>query len=184
MPVSPLPALPAGLRALVRLVRALALLGALLLCVLPVLFWLDPGWVRTAGAEIAGLGAHPLTLDGRALALGAAIGLLPLLLGLATLWQLWQLFGEYGAGRVFGRPAQRRLRGFALGVLALALSAPLLRAALGVALTLGNPPGQRLLVVGVGWSDYLTILGGFVLLAIAIVMDQAVRLAEDHEGFV
>lgn len=175
---------PRGLRTLTWLVRALALLGALLLAVLPVVIWLSPDFVRAVGPAAAGIGSHPVVIDERALLLGAAVSLPAVLLGLAALAQLWQLFGEYAAGRVFGRRAQQRLRGFAWCMLASALAAPLLRAALGVALTLGNPPGQRLLALSLYWSDYVAILSSAVLLAVAVVMDEAVRLAEENQGFV
>jgi hypothetical protein len=69
-------------------------------------------------------------------------------------------------------------------MLASALLAPLLRAGLGVALTLGNPPGQRLLVLNLSWNDYVAILCGAVLLAVAQVMSEAVRLAEENDSFV
>ncbi len=178
------PRLPRGLRSLTWLVRALALLGALILGVLPLVFWLSPEFVRAVGPAAAGIGSHPVVIDERALLLGAAVSLPGVLLGLAALAQLWQLFGEYAAGRVFGHRAQQRLRGFAGFMLASALAAPLLRAALGVALTLGNPPGQRLLALSLYWSDYIAILCSAVLLAVAVVMSEAVRLAEENEGFV
>uniref|UniRef100_UPI003785082A DUF2975 domain-containing protein n=1 Tax=Aquabacterium sp. TaxID=1872578 RepID=UPI003785082A len=176
--------LPPGLRSLVWVVRALTVLGATTLCLVPLLFWLSPDWVRSAGPSIAGIGDHPTVIDERALLLGALSSLPGVLLGLAALWQLWQLFGEYGAGRVFGRLAQRHLRGFAWCMLASALLSPLLRAAVGVALTLGNPPGQRLLAFSLSWNDYVGILCGAVLLAVAVVMSEAVRLAEENDSFV
>ena len=104
--------------------------------------------------------------------------------GLYALWQLWRLFAEYGAGRVFGREAQSRLKRFAWALLAAALLAPLVRAAMSVVLTLGNPPGQRQLVIGLSWDDYLAVLLAAVLIAIATVMAEAVRVAEENEGFV
>jgi len=61
---------------------------------------------------------------------------------------------------------------------------PLQRAAIGVALTVGNPVGQRVLVLGVNWSDYAAILCAAVLLASAAVMAEAARLAEENESFV
>lgn len=182
--VHPSPALRPGLRTLVWVVRALALLGALSLALVPLLFWTAPDWVRAAGPSIAGLGEHPMVIDERALRIGALASLPSVLLGLFAMWQLWRLFGEYAAGRVFAGPAQRHLRAFAAALLASALLAPLMRAAIGVALTLGNPPGQRLLVFSLSWNDYLAILCGAVLLAVALVMADAVRLAEENAGFV
>jgi len=173
-----------ALRRLVWLVRLLALLGAAVLLTVPLIFWLQPDWVRNAAPAMVGLGGHPTVVDDRARLLGGLASLPGVLLGLAALWQLWRLFGEYGAGRVFGAAAQRHLRGFAAALLASALVTPFMRAAVGVALTLGNPPGQKVLSFMLSWHDYLSILCGAVLLAVALVMADAVRLAEDNEGFV
>jgi hypothetical protein len=165
-------------------VRALTVLGALALLVVPVAFWLSPDWVRVSASDIAGLQGHPVTVDARAQALGAACSLPGVAVGLWMLWQLWQLFGQYRAGRVFELRALGHLRGFAWALLAGALLAPLQRTALALVLTLGNPPGQRLLVLNLGWDDYLGLLTASVLLAIATVMAQAVALAEENGSFV
>jgi hypothetical protein len=167
----------------VLVVRALCVLGVLTLLTVPLWFWLSPENVRALGPQMAGLGAD-IAVDDRARALGAVVSLLPVSVGLYALWQLWRLFAEYGAGRVFGREAQARLQRFAWALLAAALLAPLVRAAMSVVLTLGNPPGQRQLVIGLSWDDYLAVLVAAVLIAIATVMAEAVRVAEENEGFV
>jgi hypothetical protein len=106
------------------------------------------------------------------------------LLGLAFFGLLWQLFGEYGAGRALTQAAQRHLQRLAVVLLAMALLQPVLRAAYSVVLTLGNPPGERRLVIAVGSDDYVALIIGLALLAIATVMRQAVAAAEENRGFV
>lgn len=177
--------LPPGLAGLVWLVRGLALLGAATLCLLPAVFWLSPDWVQLAGPQIAGLDRRAtLTIDSRALLIGALASLPGIAAGLAAMHQLWRLFGEYAARRVLGRPAQRHLRNVAACMLAAAVLAPLQRSVISVALTLGNPPGQRMLVFTLSWNDYIAVLGGVVMLAVALVMHEAVRVAEENAGFV
>ena len=176
--------LPRGLLVLIQIVRVLTVLGAVMLCVVPAAFWLTPAWEQARGGIISGIGSHPMVLDDSALALGALSTLPGVALGMYALWQLWCLFGEYSEGRVFGRAAQQCLRRFAWGTLLLALATPFLRALMGVALTLGNPPGQRLLALGLSWDDYVSILSGAVLLAVARVMSEAVRLAGENDSFV
>ena len=178
---SPRP-LPGSLGRVVLVVRALCVLGVLTLVAVPFWFWLSPENVLALGPQMAGV--RDIVVDDRARALGAAVSLLPIGIGLYALWQLWQLFAEYGAGRVFGRAALARLKRFAWALLAAALLAPLVRAAMSVVLTLGNPPGQRQLVIGLSWDDYLAVLLAVVLIAIATVMAEAVRVAEENEGFV
>ena len=179
---SPRP-LPGRLGRLVLVVRALCVLGVLSLVTVPFWFWLSPANVLALGPQMAGVSGG-IVVDDRARALGAAVSLLPIAVGLYALWQLWRLFAEYGAGRVFGRAALARLKRFAWALLAAALLAPLVRAVMSVVLTLGNPPGRRQLVVGLSWDDYLAVLLSVVLIAIATVMAEAVRVAEENESFV
>lgn len=181
-PASPRP-LPGSLGRVVLVVRALCVLGVVTLVGAPFWFWLSPENVLAFGPQMAGL-TGGIVVDDRARALGAAVSLLPIGIGLYALWQLWRLFAEYGAGRVLGRAALARLKRFAWALLAAALIAPLVRAAMSVVLTLGNPPGQRQLVIGLSWDDYLAVLLAVVLIAIATVMAEAVRVAEENEGFV
>lgn len=176
--------MPRGLAGLTRLVQTLAVIGAVILCSVPSLFWLTPDWVIAQGPTIANLGQHAMVVDDRARAWGALGSLPAIALGLYALWQLWRLFGAYGQGLAFAPATQGHLRRFAWALLAAALLAPLQRAWVGIALTLGNPPGQRLLVVSLSWNDYMAVLCAAVLLAIATVLAEAVRLAEENASFV
>lgn len=106
------------------------------------------------------------------------------LLALAALWQLWRLFSHYGQGRVFGRQALAHLQRFGWLMVALALTGPLSNGLRSVALTLDNPPGQRHLVLSYSSNDYVLLLLALVFVAIARVMSEAVRVAEEHEQFV
>ena len=168
--------------ALIRIVQGLCVLGACVLLAVPVWFWTSPESIEQLGPSIAGV--RELTIDSRAMRLGAAVSMLPVALSLYGLWQLWCLFALYALGRVFDADALRRLRRFAWAVFAGALMAPLIRAAMSVVLTLGNPPGRRQLVIGLSWDDYLVVLLAIVLIAIATVMAEAVRLAQENAGFV
>lgn len=173
------------LRWRVRGVRVLVLLGAVAVPLLMLVLWTSEDWLRAVAPQLTGLAADTrFTLDGRARAWGAAASLPVLLLVHWTLFRLWQLFGEYAAGQVFSRAALSHLRGFARGLLVLAIAGPVYRAAVALALTVGNPPGQQMLVLGVDFTDYTQMLIGAVLLTIAAVMDHAVALAEENEGFV
>ena len=175
--------LPGSLARVVFVVRALCVLGVVTLLAVPFWFWLSPANVLALGPQMAGV-SGAIVVDERTRALGAAVSLLPIAVGLYALWQLWRLFAEYGAGRVFGRAAQVRLQRFAWALLAAALLAPLVRAVMSVVLTMGNPAGQRQLVIGFSWNDYLAVLLAAVLIAIATVMAEAVRVAEENESFV
>lgn len=185
VPTSP-GAMPADpLRWHVRWVRLLVVLGAVSVPLLMLVLWTSDPWLRAVAPQLTGLAADTrFTIDARARAWGAAASLLVVALVHWTLFRLWQLFGEYAAGQVFSRAALGHLRGFARAVLALAIAGPLYRTAVALALTLGNPPGQKMLVLSVNASDYTQALIGAVLLTIAAVMERAAALAEENEGFV
>jgi hypothetical protein len=169
---------------LARLVRALVVLGAAVLAVVPPWVWSSPEWVRLHAQRNLGLEALPQSLGPGTLWLHALVGLPALATGFFLLWQLWRLFGEYGQGRVLGRAAVQHLRRFASGVLALGVLGPLTETLSVLVLTWHNPPGQRQLVINLSSDDYLHVLLGAVLLAIALVMAEAVRVAEENAEFV
>lgn len=177
--------LPRHVQRLCRLIHLSCALAMVATVVVPVAFWLTPDWVLSQAPTLSGLDAQTrLTLDGRALALGALATLPAVACSLWLLMRLWQLFGEYLVGRIFSPLALQALRGTARALLLGAVLAPLQRTALALAFTLGNPPGQRMLVLGLGSSDLVPLLTGAVLLAITSVMAVAARQADENASFV
>jgi hypothetical protein len=174
-------------RRLLRLchwVRAMVLIGAVVLVLLPFVFWWMPSFAQAWVAQMTTLAddaVRPTTLSPW---LGALATLVPVGLGLAALWQLRQLFGAFAAGHALTLVAQQHLRRFAIALLALAVCEPIYRAAMSVVFSLGNPPGQRQLIINLSSHDYLQALLALVLLAIAIVMGEAVRAVEENKTFV
>lgn len=182
------PALARRLSTLSRVVRGLSLAAIPILLSVPVLLLLHPqmlftlGIGQTAGMNLAHLAHGELTLATRARMAGSALP--QVLIGLVLLWQLWALFGEYLRGAVFSARALRCLNRCAWLLLALSLAQPLSQALMSVAISWDNPPGQRVLMVTLTSNDYALVLGALVFIAIARVMTEAARLAEENEGFV
>ncbi|WP_431113289.1 DUF2975 domain-containing protein [Variovorax paradoxus] len=171
------------LRRHAQLVRTLIFAGAALLLAQPVLLLVfDRGLELLGSASFLGLPSLPT--DPSARWRTAVVSVLPVGGGLYSLWQLWRLFTEYGNDRVFGAVAQDAFMRFAWSVLLLALLLPLARGLMTVALSIGNPPGLRFVSITIEWFDCLHILFGAVLVAIARVMAEARRLADDNAGFV
>lgn len=172
------------IRVLARCVRALCLLGAACLILLPAYIWSSPEWVAETAASQWGLGQHAIQLALHNRLLGAAASALPGLAALFVLWQLWWLFGAYGQGQIFTPASVLRLKRVAQGMLCLPLAQPLSVALVGLALTMDNPVGQRALILNVHWHDYLALLFGLIMLAIASVMGEAVRVADENAEFI
>jgi len=103
------------------------------------------------------------------------------------IWGLWHvraLFRDFAAGQVFTGSAAHHLQRFGVSVLAQGPLGPLTATALALALSLGNPPGQRYLVLTLSINDYFALIIGGVLVAVAAVMREASRLADENASFV
>jgi hypothetical protein len=184
----PSPELAQRLGRLAGVVRGLCVLAAGVLVAWPLLLLFAPDSLVAIGA-----GQAP-GIDMRSLIQGeftfaarlrvAFASLLPCGLGLALLWQLWGLFGEYQRGAVFSVRALACLRRFSSLLVLLALSSPLTQVLMSVAISLDNPPGQRQIAISLSSNDYALLLGALVFVAIARVMTEAARVAQENEGFV
>ena len=167
--------------------RALIASGAIVIVVATGWVWLgDDGLIEQRLREMAGA---PLLPDGVLLpaALKAMLFLLSApssLIGLFMLWQAWLLFGAYGRGQVFDAPAIAPVRRLAWALVAAAVLRPLSSTLSVLLLTWNNPPGQRQLVFSVSWEDYLCVLFGGLLIAMAWAMTEAGRIEQDNAGFV
>jgi hypothetical protein len=164
--------------------RALALLGGVVLLAATLFFWASPEWIATTAAHDVGLGKAPVKITPSVQLAGALVALIPVGVGLFALLQVWHLFGDYARGAIFTASATARLRRLAWAILGIALAQVLARTAIGLVLTMHNPPGKKMLVLGLSSNDYILVLFGLLLLAIAWVMVEATRLARENEEFV
>lgn len=115
---------------------------------------------------------------------GAAASAVPLGLMLLGVWQARQCFALFASGQVFTARATAYLRSLAGWVAWAALAAILSGAVVSVLLTLGNPPGTRHLVVGLGFDHVLTLFFAALVWLIADVIGQGELLAHENEQFV
>jgi hypothetical protein len=146
--------------------------------------WLSPALVEIVVVPRLGIGAVSVALDGWTRAAGFSVCMLPMAVLGYMLYQAYALFDGYRVGHVFTDAAPVHLRRIGVSVLALAVLRPVATALLGVVLTMSNPPGQRILSIGVSIDDYmLAALGGLVL-TIGHVMVQAKLLADEHRQIV
>jgi hypothetical protein len=175
-------ALQVRLRRMATLVKILIAIGAFSIIAATAWVWVLPGHVATYVKEAAMVDVGTLAL--RARVAGGLWSLVPLGVILLGLLRLWQLFDEYASARVFSHRALVSLRGFARCMLAMGFVAPLYGAVLSVLMTMDRAPGTRELNVGFEFDHYAMILLGAVMLAIASVMAEAARVAEDNAGFV
>jgi hypothetical protein len=170
------------IRRLAWIVRLLCLFGVVVIGTLPFIFWAEPEWVADVAARTWHLNKLQLDLGSRLW--GLAASMLPTSVSLFALWQMWSLFGCFAQGELLARRPARHLRRLGLGLCALAAAQPLGHTFAILALTWGNPKGERQLWFGLSSDHYLALLFGLLLLALAQVLHEAARVADENAEFV
>ena len=170
------------IRRLAFVVRTMCLLGAVVVGTLPFFFWAQADWVADWGVQQSGVVKVQVDLGAR---LGGLAGtLLPASVSLFSLWQMWCLFGCFAQGELLARRPAQHLRHLGLGLCALAAAQPLGHTLAILALTWGTGKGQRQLWFGLSSDHYLSLLFGLLLLALAQVLAEAARVADENAEFV
>jgi len=180
---APFPASLQRIRWIAHCVRAMAMIAMAVLIGFHAMFWTNAALVeRTVREDFGNEGV--LQLDAVSRAWGFAVNLPMTLLTLYALVALWRLFGGYLRGQVFTEASTRHLRRIGQSLTVMALVMPLSDTATLLALTAGNPPGQRMLSVHLGSQHYIVLLLGLVLTAMAMVMREAQRMAQENAEFI
>ena len=167
-----------------RLMRRLILAGIVIDLGGVIALWASDYMVRAS--LLPGLGLTPeqitLTFDARLLGFGLSLPAAGIML--ALLVESFHLFGDYADGRIFTPAAIGRLGRLARGVLLLAALQPPLHTLHVLVLTMHNPPGHRLLSLGVSSGELALAFVGGLLLAVSWVMQEASRIATENSEFV
>lgn len=175
---------PFALKGLARAVQVLAVLGAIGLAQYAVqLAWSPDMMIGYVLHEVMPEMTYA-TPDVLTLAVLWASLSLPLLAGLFLLWHVWRLFGHYAVGRVFELAAVRHLQWLGSGLLFLSAARPLSHTLAVLVLTWHNPPGQRQLLVGISSDHYTLLMLGLVLVAMARIMRESARVAQENAEFI
>jgi hypothetical protein len=173
-----------GLIRLSRVFAQLCLLGMIAIPCLLALVWWHLDWLAANSPELRALAFEPAGIQPVQRALGFAVSMIP---GSVLLWGLWRLrevFSVFATGVFFSARTVEGIRAFALAVTLQVLLRPLATALLSIVLTMHNPPGQRALVVAFGTRELESLFIGGIFLAVAFVMAEGRRLAEDNAQFV
>ncbi len=172
----------ARIRRLSAWMRWMSATGALTLLLLPPVFWSQQGWVRAVATSNWGVGEFN---TGAAARLAGLLGCLPqMIVGLWAMWEIWSLFGCYGRGTLLTAQPARHLHRLGRALIVLAVAMPLSDTLVALALTWQNAPGHRQLVLNFSGQDYMALLFGLMLLALATVLREAARVAQEHAEFV
>lgn len=146
--------------------------------------WFFREYVETYVVPRLGLNGVHVALDFGTRVAGFFICMIPLLVLFYASHQAYALFESFRIGDVFTARAPVRLRRIGLSMIVLAILQPITGTLLGLVLTAPNPDGQHILAIGVSINDYIIALFGGLILAIAHVMVEAARLADDHRQII
>lgn len=112
--------------------------------------------------------------------LAIATEMIPMAAMIYGLLKLRELFGLYENGLIFTARNVACFRSLGRTLIAWVLCDVVKNSLLSVVLTLPNPPGQRVITLGLYSADFTAIFVGFVILIIAWVMDEARIIEEDQ----
>ena len=176
-----------NLARIARLSTALYRGTSLLLPLLPLLVlgygvWggANPDWLKGAFAELPEGTALTGVKSSAVLAIGA-LALVPITL---SLWQMRGLFARYRRGEILSPACAGHIRRTGIALTVLALAQFLIRPLQILVLTADNPPGARMLAIGLSSEVLWLALAGGLLVLIGWVMAEAARAAEENAGFV
>jgi hypothetical protein len=170
------------LRRLTRFAEALACFGMAAATAFVLFAWSDVSRIRAMVARKIFCGEIPITVDGRAWILSGMIALGALGVFIWAMWEIRELFRTLGNGDFFAESVAPRLK--RLGYLA--LGSILVRLALSIVFTIGNPPGpgQRMVSIAISGADYVAVLAAIIFILFANVMREARRLEDENRSFV
>lgn len=173
----------ARLRTVSKIMVVAVTVGMIALVALVAIVFIIPPLTRaTVIREVIPYGIVEITL--RARLLGLLVLALPLAVFLYGLNEVRLLFGQYAVGDVLSAGAARRLKRIAwITILGALLRAPA-RIALFLALSIDQPALQRPLPMRINTADLTFLLFGLLLLAVAWVMTEAARIAEEHRQII
>lgn len=108
----------------------------------------------------------------------------PICLVMYQLVILRRLFTFYEKGKIFGAENVECYRKLGWMLIIWVGCEVVSNSLLSIALTLDNPPGQRLLTLGVSSGELASLFTGLVVLVISWVMDEGRKIVEEQSLFV
>lgn len=105
-------------------------------------------------------------------------------LGLRALMMLENLFSAFARREVLSDYTTGLIRSAGAAFLIAAVAIVVVRTSTILLISWGNPPGQRMLAIGVGTNEAFLVLMAGTLFVIGQVLNLAVAIDEENKGFV
>lgn len=175
---------PPDLARLARRCEALVWLATVTALASPVLVWLAPFWMPRVFLGLYGLGADPAPIGLTTQLAGAGIALLPATVLAWGLLGMVPLFRGLGRGALFAPITALAVGRLGRALLIMALLDPLTRLAARLLASGGVLPSLAGVSLGVGTRALVFLVLGATLVALAAVLREAARLADENASFV
>ncbi len=143
----------------------------------------DPEWFGQIVARQVADGM-PIALTPSASAVVLALTGLQFAILLAALYCLWRMFNVFASDEPLSAASAVWMRRAGGAFLFSAVSGFVVRTGAIAALTMANPPGQRMIAISVGAPDLLAVLMAGVLLMVGHIMATAAEIQDDNRAFV
>ena len=184
MSTNEFPSASEELRRLSTFMRIAVVATGLFCATVLIWLWASPTAVSTVLAPRLDLGPVPVAIDALTRLAGFTISLVPMTVLFYLLFHVDRLFAGYRQGLIFMHEPPFRLGRIGLALLTLAVLRPATSTLLGILLTVSNPPGQRILAIGIAIEDVMLLVFSGLILAIGQVMSEGQRLADDHRQII
>lgn len=126
----------------------------------------------------------PITLTSSSIGVTVVLMLVQLGLFVAALYCVWRMFGAFAAEEPLSGDSALWMRRAGLSFVVVAGGSIVLQTAVILVLTLGNPPGQKMLAVGVGSSELLALLIASIMYMTSRLITVAAEVRADQKGFI
>lgn len=147
--------------------------------------WLVPDLGYDAARLQAGLNAEtPVAVTPQAFAFVLVVSTLHVGLLAAAMWEMARLFSGFSRQAILVPATGMHLRRTGIFLFLFAVLSPVTRTVGALAVTLANPPGQRLLSVSFESQDMVLALIAVLLLMLGHVMAEAAQIADDNRQIV
>ena len=120
----------------------------------------------------------PLTPASRLV--GFIAGMIPTGLNMLALFYLVRLFGLYAQGLIFTRDNVRYIRLTGYVLLIRQAAHPVHQTLETIALTINNPPGQRMIQIGLTDDNLSQIVVALIIILVSWIMDEGRKLKEEE----
>ena len=130
-------------------------------------------------ANLASQIITPLSLTAKVW--GFMVSWIPATVSMFISWYLMRLFGCYEREEIFTHRSIRYIRHVGIWMIVWAIVNPIYQVLMSLTVTLGNPVGQRVITLELGTDYFRNLLTAGVVFIVAHIMQQGLKLKQDHD---